>query len=51
MTVVIKPLADKHTVPIVCLIAAVDIALSVPSLDVTPHCPRGYQLVASGGCR
>jgi len=29
MTVIIKPLADKNTVPTVCLIAAVDIALSV----------------------
>ena len=31
-----KPLADENIVPTVCLIAAVDIALSVSSLDVTP---------------
>ena len=31
-----KPLVDENIVPTVCLIAAVDIALSVSSLDVTP---------------
>ena len=34
-----------------CLIAAVDIALSLSSLDMTPRCPYGYQLVAVDGSR
>ena len=46
-----KPLADENTVPTVCLIAAVDIALFVSSLDVTPCCPCGYQLMAGDGSR
>ena len=45
-TVVSKPLVDENTKLAVCLIAAIDMALSMCSLYATLPPSGGYQLVA-----